>query len=467
MPARPDGAAGTANARFSADSPAVGRRPAHRGPRQAPPGGRRSSVIPYGPKPDPSDRAADSRGAAARAVARLDTCTRRCRLEGRRLSIRKEPRMLKKPRDRRGRRPDAGHALCAEGQLRLREDRQLRGLQDVRAQGRDQGRTAADRRSHRRGHRAGARRARASRRSTRTRTSSSSTTWPSTSRRTSPRTAPATAAATGRTAGAGAAAGPAARTTTQVRDILIGTLVDRHRRRQEGPARLARDGRQGSRHAGQAREARQEHQQRGEEDLQELSAESELGGRAPLSGVTDVMRRTAATLVLLAMSGLGTSGQTSQAPQPVDARRAETQNRSISPRMRSCSAATCARRRWRSSPRSWTSPRPRTRPSGRSIASTRRRWRRSATSASRSSREYARSYSTMTDAVAQTLGDPRARSGSEAARGEGEVLRAVRQGAVAAHEPAVPAGRAPAAAADRSADLGRRCPSSSDVTEHP
>ena len=35
-----------------------------------------------------------------------------------------------------------------------------------------------------------------------------------------------------------------------------------------------------------------------------------------LSGVTDVMRRPAATLVLLAMSGLCTYGQTSQAPQP-------------------------------------------------------------------------------------------------------------------------------------------------------
>lgn len=36
----------------------------------------------------------------------------------------------------------------------------------------------------------------------------------------------------------------------------------------------------------------------------------------PFSGDTDVMRRTAATLVLLAMTGLGTSAQTAQAPQP-------------------------------------------------------------------------------------------------------------------------------------------------------
>ena len=50
---------------------------------------------------------------------------------------------------------------------------------------------------------------------------------------------------------------------------------DRHGRRQEGTARVARHGRQGSQHAGQARKARQEHQRRGEEDLQELSAEAE------------------------------------------------------------------------------------------------------------------------------------------------------------------------------------------------
>ena len=63
-------------------------------------------------------------------------------------------------------------------------------------------------------------------------------------------------------------------TTTQVRDILIGTLViDIADAKQESDG-VARHGRQGSRHAGQAREARQEHQQSGEKDLQELSAEA-------------------------------------------------------------------------------------------------------------------------------------------------------------------------------------------------
>ena len=71
-------------------------------------------------------------------------------------------------------------------------------------------------------------------------------------------------------------------TTTQVRDILMGTLVIDIADAKKKSARLARDGHEGSRHAGQAREARQEHHQRGEEDLQELSAESELGrSRAP------------------------------------------------------------------------------------------------------------------------------------------------------------------------------------------
>ena len=69
--------------------------------------------------------------------------------------------------------------------------------------------------------------------------------------------------------------------------------------------------------------------------------------------------------------------------------------------------------------------------------------------------EYARSYSTLTDAVADSARDPGARPGGAAAGGQGEVLRAVREGAVAAHRAAVPAGRAPAAADHRSADLGR------------
>jgi hypothetical protein len=49
---------------------------------------------------------------------------------------------------------------------------------------------------------------------------------------------------------------------------------------------------------------------------------------ARLSGVSDVMRRTAATLVLLAVSGLGTHGQTSPAPPPstVDERDARSLN---------------------------------------------------------------------------------------------------------------------------------------------
>ena len=64
-------------------------------------------------------------------------------------------------------------------------------------------------------------------------------------------------------------------TTTQVRDILVGTLVIDMADAKKGPARLARHGRQGSQHPGQPREARQEHQQRREEDLQELSAEGE------------------------------------------------------------------------------------------------------------------------------------------------------------------------------------------------
>ena len=63
--------------------------------------------------------------------------------------------------------------------------------------------------------------------------------------------------------------------TTQVRDILIGTLVIDLADAKAGKLRVARYGRQGSRHTGQAREARQEHQQRRDEDLQELSAQAE------------------------------------------------------------------------------------------------------------------------------------------------------------------------------------------------
>ena len=48
------------------------------------------------------------------------------------------------------------------------------------------------------------------------------------------------------------------------------------------------------------------------------------------------------------------------------------------------------------------------------------------------------------------------RAGGAAAGGQGEVLRARQGGAVAAHGPALPAGRASAAAADRPADCRRR-----------
>ena len=59
-------------------------------------------------------------------------------------------------------------------------------------------------------------------------------------------------------------------TTTQVRDILIGTLVIDMADAKKGQLAWRGDGSQGSRHAGQTRKTRQEHQQRGEEDLEEL-----------------------------------------------------------------------------------------------------------------------------------------------------------------------------------------------------
>ena len=138
--------------------------------------------------------------------------------------------------------------------------------------------------SHRGGHRAGALREGPHGKSTPTRTSSSSTTRPSTSRRTSPRSAPGLwrrlRAGTGWGWGGGGWAGgtthdPGARHPH-------GHARDRHRRRQEEAARLARDRaprkstcrrspRSGTRAISGAVE----------EDLQELSAEIRArGGRA-------------------------------------------------------------------------------------------------------------------------------------------------------------------------------------------
>ena len=69
--------------------------------------------------------------------------------------------------------------------------------------------------------------------------------------------------------------------------------------------------------------------------------------------------------------------------------------------------------------------------------------------------EYARKYSTMTDAVAQTLATRALDLEAKRHAVKAKSCRTIRQGADAAHQPAVPAGRAPAAADHRSADLGR------------
>ena len=89
------------------------------------------------------------------------------------------------------------------------------------------------------------------------------------------------AAATGRTAGDRAAAGRGGTTTTQVRDILVGTLVVDIADAKKGQLAWRGMGVKEVNTQAESREAGQEHQQRVEEDLQELSAEAEdLGDTA-------------------------------------------------------------------------------------------------------------------------------------------------------------------------------------------
>ena len=64
-------------------------------------------------------------------------------------------------------------------------------------------------------------------------------------------------------------------TTTQVRDILVGTLVIDIADAKKNQLAWRGMGVKEVKTAGQAREARQEHQRRREEDLQELPAEGE------------------------------------------------------------------------------------------------------------------------------------------------------------------------------------------------
>ena len=167
-----------------------------------------------------------------------------------------------------------------------------------------------------------------------------------------------------------------------------------------------------------------------------------------------MMRRTAATLVLLAMSGLGTSGQTSQAPQPstLDERDAQSLN------------LTAYAELLRSDVRTQkvailTEVMAFTEAEDKVFWPIYREYETEMATLGDERvaliADYARSYSTMTDDVAQTLATRALDLEAKRHAREGEVPRTVRQGAVAAHEPAVPAGRAPAAADHRSADLGR------------
>ena len=76
--------------------------------------------------------------------------------------------------------------------------------------------------------------------------------------------------------------------------------------------------------------------------------------------------------------------------------------------------------------------------------------------------DYAKDYATLTDAA--PTGWRRRRSTSRPAPGrEGEVLREGEDGALAADGAALPPGRAPAAAADRSADLRRAAGRAADT----
>ena len=146
----------------------------------------------------------------------------------------------------------------AEDQLRLRQERELCELQDLRAQGRNHGRPAAHRRSHRRGDRSAAR----GEGPDQVRESGRVRRLPRGIRQ-----------AEGHLdlqqrlgGGYGRVRMGMGRRLGRRHDHDPGARHpgrhpgDRHRRCQEVAARLARHGRQGSRHAGQAREARQEHQ---------------------------------------------------------------------------------------------------------------------------------------------------------------------------------------------------------------
>ena len=109
---------------------------------------------------DKSDLAAEARNAADACTAHRLHRSRHTTGRGWSTALRtRKDRMSKKLMTvRRRTAADTRAAARAEGQLRLRQDRQLRYLQDLRAQGRDASRTAADRPADRRGDRDGARR---------------------------------------------------------------------------------------------------------------------------------------------------------------------------------------------------------------------------------------------------------------------------------------------------------------------
>ena len=98
-------------------------------------------------------------------------------------------------------------------------------------------------------------------------------------------------------------------TSTQVRDILVGTLVIDMADAKKGQLVWRGHGREGSEHVGQPREARQEHQQGDREDLQELSAEEEELGRPNMGG------HLVAAIVLAMAGSAGAQTPAPAAPQ--------------------------------------------------------------------------------------------------------------------------------------------------------
>ena len=210
---------------------------------------------------------------------------------------------------------------------------------------------------------------------------------------------------------------------------------------------------EGSQHAGQAREARQEHQRRGEEDLQELSAEAEdvaTASRQP--EVLDVVRRSMAALVRA-----GARQRWRRSAQSA-AGRASSRRKTLN----LSAYAELLRSDVRAQKVAII-----TEVMGFTEAEDAAFWpiyreydlemAKLGDERVALIEEYACAIRQMTDAMPQTLAGQGARPrGSATGRSRPSAYERVQEGAVAADRSALPAGRAPAAAADRSADLGRR-----------